>query len=388
MEEYNGFKQRSGARWYDLFSRGARDWLRHNEKVREAVRKNLPGLVAGIDVLGGDGNRRVQVPVKFLEHYRFRLRHERQREGVGQGDVKPGDALKHDTVEGKAGKKGASGEGDGGVEFVLELKVDEIVDWLWEELQLPNLRMKTGTLEDDDYTREGWDRRGVRSRLDRRRSVKEAIKRRAIQPEGPAFTDDDLRYRQLVKRKQPAIQAAVFFVLDVSSSMTESERKLAKTFFFWVVQGLRRQYRYIEPVFIAHTINSWEFDESEFFKVTGQGGTVVSSALNRVEDIIDKRFDPTRYNLYLFYASDGENFGEDHEPALACLDRLGEIMNFMGFIETTASSRGPLESETALLFKKIEARQKPVAAYTLSEEKHLWDAIRAFFQHQAVEENV
>ena len=78
--------------WYDLFSRGARDWLRHNEKIREAVRAHLPEVIAGADVLSR-GQSTVQVPVRMLEHYRFRLRSPNKVSGVGQGNAKPGDQL-------------------------------------------------------------------------------------------------------------------------------------------------------------------------------------------------------------------------------------------------------------------------------------------------------
>src|SRR5207247_1419408 len=82
-----------------------------------------------------------------------------------------------------------------------ELKIDEIVDWLWEELKLPELKpRRAAALDEPDYVREGWDKRGARARLDRRRTVKEAVKRRAVQDDPVAFTNDDLRFRQLVKR--------------------------------------------------------------------------------------------------------------------------------------------------------------------------------------------
>ncbi len=169
--------------------------------------------------------------------------------------------------------------------------------------------------------REGWDRRGARSRLDRRRSIKELIKRQGLG--GPkTFTDEDLRFRQLARRRQPAIHAVVFFMLDVSGSMSDRDRKLAKTFFFWVVQGLRREYRSLETVFVAHTTDAWEFPEAEFFQVTGTGGTVASTGLNKVREIIDARFNPSRHNIYLFYASDGDNSIGDHAPAAEALDDI------------------------------------------------------------------
>jgi uncharacterized protein len=373
----------TGDGWYDLFSRGARDWLRHNEKVRHAVRKSLPEIVSGADVLSGSGNRTVQIPVRFLEHYRFRLLDSGSRGGVGQGDTKPGDVLSQGRGPGQGRDKGAGGKGEGGLEFVLELKIDDIVDWLWEELQLPNLQAKSGAMEDDEYTREGWDRHGARSRLDKRRSLKESIKRRAVQAKGPVFTNEDLRFRQLVKRQRPATQAVVFFALDVSSSMTERDRKLAKTFFFWVVQGLRRQYTRIEPVFVAHTVHAWEFNEDEFFQVRGQGGTVASTAFNKVASIIDERYSPARYNIYVFYSSDGDNFREDRDAAARGLSGLASVANYMGYVETSPPSRDGLDTETGELFKQLTHASAAVGAYALTEEEDVWEAIRAFFRGQA-----
>jgi sporulation protein YhbH len=367
--------------WYDLFSRGARDWLRHNEKVRRAVREKLPEVLSNADIFGGDGSRTVKVPVRLLEHFRFRLREAEEIHGAGQGDVKPGDKLGRPGQQESDGQS-QGGNNEGGVQLVLELKIDDIVDWLWEELKLPNLQAKSGATQDDDYTREGWSRRGVRSRLDRRRSMKESLKRRSVDPAGPTFTDEDLRFRQLVMRRQPATQAVIFFVMDVSSSMRDRDRQLAKTFFFWVVQGLRRQYTRLEPVFVAHTVKAWEFPESEFFQVRGSGGTVASSAFAQVKQIIDDRYDPARYNIYLFYASDGENFKDDHETAAQSLKAIADVASFVGYVETPASDERALETETAAIFQEAAEPACPMGSYALTSNESVWDAIRAFFQEQ------
>ena len=370
----------SGRQWYDLFSRGARDWLRHNDKVRAAVRDKLPELIAGSDLLP-NADRTVQVPVRFLEHARLRLRDPEQSEGVGQGAGKPGDQLVQPSDGAVA--KGAGGNEDGGYQFILELKIDDIVEWLWEELKLPNLKVKTGAVQFDDYTREGWSRRGVRSRLDRRRSLKEALKRRAVQRQAPAFTNDDLRYRQLAQRRRPATEAVVYFAMDVSSSMTEHDRKLAKTFFFWVVQGLRRQYTHLEAVFVAHTVEAWEFPEADFFEVSGSGGTVASTAFRKVLDIALERYEPSRFNTYVFYASDGANFHNDREAALAALLQVGAIANYVGYVETASMAQQPLQSETAMLFEQLEAVTGAAGRHALSSPESVWDAIRAFFTQRA-----
>jgi uncharacterized sporulation protein YeaH/YhbH (DUF444 family) len=116
-------------RWYDLFSRGARDWLRHNDKVSEAVRRKLPELISQVDVLGPRADSTVRVPVKFLEHYRFRLREDTKQDGVGQGQGKPGDTLVQRQPD-QGQDKGEGGTNEGGFEFVLELKIDDIVEWV------------------------------------------------------------------------------------------------------------------------------------------------------------------------------------------------------------------------------------------------------------------
>src|SRR5512143_891485 len=108
----------SSGSWYDLFSRGARDWLRHNEKVREAVRAHLPEVVAGADVLSR-GKSTVQVPVRMLEHYRFRLRPPVEVVGVGQGSAKPGDQLTSPGDPAGGPGRGVGGDEDGGIRYVL-----------------------------------------------------------------------------------------------------------------------------------------------------------------------------------------------------------------------------------------------------------------------------
>ncbi len=251
------------------------------------------------------------------------------------------------------GEKGAGGRDEGEVQLLLEFKIDDIVDWLWEEMQLPNLKARVGPSDETDWTREGWDRRGARSRLDRRRSFKEMVKRRGDPGATPTFIDEDLRFRQLARRKQPAIHAVVFFMLDVSGSMSDRDRKLAKTFFFWVVQGLRREYRSLETVFVAHTTEAWEFNEPEFFQVTGTGGTVASTGLLKVREIIDARYNPGRCNIYLFYASDGDNSVSDAAEARAALASIAADACFTGYVEVSSGLSRQLATETGKLFGEL-----------------------------------
>jgi uncharacterized protein len=376
-----------GTPWYDLFSRGARDWLRHNQKVREAVKHGLPDLLAGEDLLTRPGNRTVLVPVRFLEHSRFRLLDSDVQRGAGQGKGQAGDTLQPGREQGDQ-EAASGGTRDGEVRFVVELKIDEIVDWLWEELKLPELKpRRTNSMDDPDYVREGWDKRGARARLDRRRTMKEAVKRRSMQDEPVPFTNEDLRFRQLVRRATPSVNAAVIFALDVSGSMEAAQRRLAKTFFFFALQGIRRQYAKVETVFLAHAAEAWEFAESQFFEASSSGGTVSSSVLRLANEVMKTRYDPARYNVYFFYASDGENAAEDREPAAAALAELASQVNYAGYVETGGMATfRPRETQLAELFGEMKARGLSLGLAQLSSQEDVWRAIREFFREQAGEE--
>jgi uncharacterized protein len=367
--------------WYELFSRGSRDWLRQSEKIREAVRGHLPQIVSGSDIIN-DASRTLKVPVRMLEHYRFRLLAGADSQGVGQGNAKPGDLLGQAQPANGPGQKGAGGHERGAPELLLEFRVDDIIDWLWEDMQLPNLQPRVGATEEAEWKREGWDRHGARSRLDRRRSLKEAVKRRALDANSLAFIDEDLRFRQLTRRRQPVLRAAVFFLLDVSGSMSESDRQLAKTFFFWVAAGLRREYQALDIVFVAHTTDAFEFSEADFFKVTGNGGTVASAGLSKVREIMQARFDPANCNVYLFYASDGENASDDRERAGEELKSIAKDARYSGYLQLTAWARTSL-SETASLFQALSEAGLPCSRYTISGPVDVAAAVRHFFSAEA-----
>lgn len=371
--------------WYELFSRGARDWLRHNQKVADAVRETLPELLAGGDLISRPENRTVLVPVRMLEHARFRLRRPEGAQAAGQGRGQPGDVLRPGRPERGDDAGSSAGSARGELRFVIELGVDDILDWLWDELELPDLKPKrSAALDEPEYRREGWDKRGARARLDRRRTVKEAVKRRAIQEDPLDFVDEDLRFRQLVRRTSPAMNAAVVFALDVSASMGERERKLAKAFFFFALHGIRRRYARVEVAFIAHTTEAWEFDENQFFSVAGDGGTAASSAFALALDLIRSRFDPARYNSYFFYASDGENGSGDRSAAAEALAELAATTNYAGFVEI-GSKPQRASTQVGELFAALRRHGLAAGSARIAFDNDLWQALRHFFREQAAE---
>jgi uncharacterized sporulation protein YeaH/YhbH (DUF444 family) len=218
--------------------------------------------------------------------------------------------------------------------------------------------------------------------------LKEAIKRKSVQQNAVAITNDDLRFRQLVKRPTPSTKAAVIFALDVSGSMDEGQRRIAKQFFFFALQGLRRQYAKVETAFIAHAAEAWEFEESQFFQASSSGGTVSSCAFELAGELMRGRYDAGRYNQYLFYASDGENAAEDRSRSAAALRALGETLNYAGYVETggVATFR-PRETQLAELFREMQAQGLPVGMAALGAQDDVWRAIREFFSAPAQAQN-
>jgi len=196
--------------------------------------------------------------------------------------------------------------------------------------------------------------------------------------------NDDLRFRQLMRRATPATSAAVIFALDVSGSVEEAQRRRAKQFFFFALQGLRRQYAKVETAFIAHAAEAWEFEESQFFQASSSGGTVTSSVANLALDVVQNRYDVGRYNVYFFYASDGENAAEDRDLARGRLGELAGLVNYAGYVETggVATFR-PRETQLAELFGELKTVGAPVGTSHLSTQDDVWRAIREFFTQQA-----
>jgi hypothetical protein len=132
-------------------------------------------------------------------------------------------------------------------------------------------------------------------------------------------------------------------------------------------------------VFVAHTTEAWEFSEPDFFQVTGTGGTVASTGLNKVREVIDARYNPARHNIYLFYASDGDNSVGDHTEAHAALTDIAKKACFSGYVEVASGLSRQLATETGRLFGEVASSGKPAASYVINDFDDVWGAVRHFF---------
>ena len=310
-------------KWYELFSRGARDWLRHDEKVREAVREHLPR----------DRRRRRRHQRRAARPCACRCgcsstttsvcARPQESQGAGQGAAKPGDGSPAPDRASGAGEKAAGGDDEG--EHPAAARVQGRRHRrlaLGRDAAAQSESASAGAADDGlDARRLGPPRRALAPRpapLAARRSVK-----RRDRPSAHArrFTDDDLRFRQLARREQPADACrGVLHARRVGQHGATGTASSPRRFFFWVVQGLRRQYRHArDRVRRAHD-GGLGVRGGRVLPGDGTGGTFMSTGAHaRCARSSMSATARRSYNIYLFYASDGENSPSDNAPATRAL---------------------------------------------------------------------
>ena len=170
---------------------------------------------------------------------------------------------------------------------------------------------------------------------DKRLELEEEIRKLKIRARAVAFIDPvDLRYNNFTTSPKPSSQAVVFFIMDVSASMTEMHKDLAKRFFMLLNLFISRKYKRVEAVFIRHHIQAKECDEEEFFTGRESGGTVVSSAFELAKDIMKDRYPTNEWNIYFAQASDGDNWSDDNDKLLSIIQKdILPITQFFSYIE-------------------------------------------------------
>ncbi|MCA1592701.1 MAG: sporulation protein YhbH, partial [Acidobacteria bacterium] len=322
---------------WSLQRKGIIDQDRHKERVKEAIRKNLGSIVSNEAIILSDGKRTVKVPMRALDEYKFRFDH-RKRKHVGQGDGKTrvGDVIAREGQGQGAGRgQGPAGQEAGADYYEAEVNIDELAALIFEDLQLPFLEEKAKQAVESKTTRFNEIRRtGVMANLDKRRMILENIKRNARESKGARFGDvkkEDLRFKSWEEDKRYESNAVVLALMDVSGSMGEFKKYIARSFFFWMVRFLRTKYDNVGIVFISHHTEAKEVTEEQFFTQGESGGTVVSSAYQLALDIIRERFRPQDWNIYPFHFSDGDNYYSDNEDAVRLADELISTCNLFGY---------------------------------------------------------
>jgi len=299
------------------------DHSRFRQIIRGHVKKELRKYITRGELIGKQGKDYVSIPVPQIEipHFRYGAK---QMGGVGQGEGEPG------TPIGQGDGQPVGGAGDQPGDHILEVDIslEELAQMLGEELELPNIEArgkKNIIAEKDKYT--GISRSGPESLRHFKRTFREALKRQLVTGtytfEKPVVIPvrDDKRYRSWKTIQNPECNAVIIWMMDVSGSMGDEQKEIVRIEAFWIDTWLRYQYKNIESRYVIHDAVAREVDQHVFYHTRESGGTIISSAYKLANRIIDERYNPAEWNIYLFHFSDGDNWGEiDTDECLGLLE--------------------------------------------------------------------
>jgi len=397
------------------------------QRYREHIKKAVDEAVSHRSITDMEHGEQISIPARDIDEP---VLHHGQ--GGRQTSVHPGNKefIAGDSVprpEGNGSGSGggrASNNGEGMDDFVFQITQEEFLSFLFEDLELPNLvkRHLTGT-DSFKTVRAGISNEGNPSRINIIRTLRSAHARRIaltgstrarlkqvekelarLQQEEPNnFTDIkgaleeieklkartrkvpfldtfDLKYNLLVKQPNPTSRAVMFCLMDVSGSMTQATKDIAKRFFILLYLFLKRSYERIEVVFIRHHTSAKEVDEEEFFYSRETGGTIVSSALKLMQTIMQKRYPANEWNIYAAQASDGDNWNDDSPLCREILkQQIMPQLQYFTYVEIT-----PREHQALwFAYEQVQAAfADSFAQQQLVSEADIYPVFRQLFQRR------
>lgn len=332
------------------------------------------------------------------------------------------DRIERPSAEG-GGSRQASPDGEGEDQFVFRISKEEYLDLLFEDLALPGLKQNHAhQLHEYKTHRAGFTSSGVPANISvvrslqnslARRTAMTAAKRRTLREleatldslakseparlleeeqlrkeitllrakiERVPFIDTfDLRYKNYEKRLQPSSQAVMFCLMDVSGSMDQATKDMAKRFYILLYLFLSRTYKNVEVVYIRHHTQAKEVDEHEFFYSQETGGTIVSSALKLMEEIVRERYHPARWNIYAAQASDGDNWADDSPLCHEILaTKILPLARYYSYIEISRRAHQTLWRE----YQHLRASFDNFAMQSVRDQHDIYPVFRELFRKQ------
>lgn len=391
-------------------------------RVKNCIRRAVSDAVRDRSIKDIQSTQSITIPRKDIAEPTFRHGPGGKRELVhpGNADYVRGDKIPRPPGGAGGGGSQASNEGEGQDDFVFELSREEFMQYFFDDLELPRL-VKTHLLTVPSWknVRAGWAAEGTPNNIDVVRSLRSALGRRialgsplvnelreleeklvALKNEPgdhrveiaqledaihhlkgriwriPFIDPFDLRYVNRVKMPQPSSQAVMFCLMDVSGSMDEQRKDLAKRFFILLYLFLKRNYERIEVVFIRHHTRAEEVDEDTFFHSTESGGTVVSSALELMRKVMEERYSPTEWNIYGAQASDGDNWTDDSPKCRKILDEdILTKVRYFAYIQVT-----PEEQNLWLEYAQLALSQPHLAMKKVESAADIYPVFRELFE--------
>lgn len=340
---------------WSLRRRGQADSHRHDKRIEEAIKHNLKDLISEESIISSDGTRRIRIPIKYLEQYRFKVG--TPQPGVGQGKGTVGDILWQPGMPGEDHRD--AGEEHGEHDYEAEVDLETLTRLMLEDLALP-------WLEDKPYARElasdviefhDIRRKGALAHLEKRRTMMANLKRHAVAREPRrvnALREEDLRFRTWDVHQETITQAAVYCCMDWSGSMTTEKKWIAKAFFFWMVRFVRLKYPHVNLVFLAHDTEAELVTERDFFGRGAGGGTICSSVYKMALAHMAQYHPASRWNVYLFHFSDGDNLESDNALCRSLVEALLRECQQVGYGEIPwARTTAPAPSSLLQVLQQI-----------------------------------
>ncbi|WP_375750336.1 YeaH/YhbH family protein [Vibrio sp. HN007] len=397
---------------------------RHKEAIKESVadavnRRSITDTETGEDIA---------IPHKDIKEPTFHQGQGGRRERVHPGNDQfiTGDKMERPKGGGGGGGAGegeASPDGEGQDEFVFQISKDEYLDILFEDLELPNLeKNQINKITEWKTTRAGYQTAGNPSNIAIVRSLQQSLARRTAMTAGkrralneledeleriknnepaqpleekkikeeiqalrdkiskvPFLDSFDLRFKNYEKRPVPSSQAVMFCLMDVSGSMDQATKDIAKRFYVLLYMFLTRTYENVEVVFIRHHTQAKEVDEHEFFYSQETGGTIVSSALKLMKKIVEDRYPLGQWNIYAAQASDGDNWADDSPKCRELLEEnLLPSCQYYSYIEITRRTHQTLWHE----YEKVQEVFGNFAMKNIRSVDDIFPVFRELFQKE------
>jgi uncharacterized sporulation protein YeaH/YhbH (DUF444 family) len=362
--------------YFSVAHRIDQDARRFRKIVRGHVRKNLRKYMSNGELIGRRGKDLVSIPVPQIDLPRIRFG-DKQKGGVGQGEGEVGTPMGPGDQEGS----GKAGDQPGRHILEVEMSLEELAEILGEELELPRIEPKgKKNVEGGKVRYTGIRRVGPESLRSFKRTYRAALKRQMAaglyNPERPVVIPvrDDIRYRSWNVYPQPQNSAVIFYMMDVSGSMTRHKKELVRLTAFWIDTWLRANYKSLDVRYIVHDAAAKEVDGHTFYHLRESGGTRISSAYQLCNHLIKETYDPAEWNLYAFHFSDGENFGGSDDKLCHELleEKLLPHLNLFGYGQVPGGY-GRMFMET---INKIE--DEKLIGTKINDRDGIFEAIKMF----------
>lgn len=377
------------------YDRSIEDRRRHRQLVEKTIKESLGDILSEESIVGETKNKKFKIPIRGIKEYQFVYGSNNKGVATGTGEEKRGDKLGSSDSGGKNGNKGA-GNAEGDDIYETEITLEELMDYIVEDLDLPNLDKKkySEVITESTSRKRGYQSHGVKPRLAKKRTVmaktaRKQGKKRALKEAGLdtelerfPFREEDIRYYRVKTKPKKESNAVMIFIMDVSGSMDSTKKYLARSLFFVLSTFIKKKYNNIAFEFISHTTVAKQVNEYEFFHKAETGGTYISSGLNLALELIEEKYSPSVWNIYPVYASDGDNWSEDNERAIESVNKMCEVSNMFGYAELLPSTY----STTMYYRFNNEISDKKFVSVIVKEKKNLWDAIKLMLNKELGED--